>query len=702
MLVASPVWAQATIEPCPAGGVETTLSFALEDDGSTSVSLAPVFTAARPFRFAGNDYTSMFVNINGNLTFDSAFSTFTPTAVPGLSQPTIAPYFADVDLRDRAGEVNPGEIRYCVDAVGNRVMVTWDSVVHYNATAATTDYTRVNTFQVILTPRMICGEAGVEAEYRYNELVWYVGTASGGLPDGTCADGTVGMSCFPAVAGVDYGDTVTATQLPGSLTTEVNSTLLTMSNVGMPGVWRIEINPSSIPSCGNGTVDGSCEDCDDSGESATCDSDCTFVMCGDGLLNTTAGETCDAGGETDTCDDDCTPPMCGDDNLNMAAGETCDDGNTADDDGCSSTCQIEGCGDGIVQTGEDCDDAGESATCDIDCTTPMCGDDVLNTTAGETCDSGGVNTADCDSDCSAPMCGDGLVNEAAGEVCDASGAATADCDSDCTAVECGDGRVNEAAGEECDDGGDNSDELPDACRTTCAAASCGDGVLDTGEGCDLGEDNGPDSLCSAECVPATCGDGIVNAGEECDEGEANSDEPGATCRTSCRSAGCGDAIVDPGEACDDGGENSDTVADACRTTCAAAGCGDGVVDSGESCDEGDANSDTAADACRTTCAPASCGDGVTDTGEECDDGNDADGDGCSARCANEVAVPDAGPGVDAGTDAGNADAGTDAGTPSAPGTFSGGALCSAGAMGGGDATWVLAIGLFFFLRRRRR
>jgi hypothetical protein len=54
------------------------------------------------------------------------------------------------------------------------------------------------------------------------------------------------------------------------------------------------------------------EACDDGGESATCDVDCTPRLCGDGTINTTAGETCDAGAETTTCDADCTAVSCGD------------------------------------------------------------------------------------------------------------------------------------------------------------------------------------------------------------------------------------------------------------------------------------------------------------------------------------------------------------------------------------------------------
>jgi hypothetical protein len=58
------------------------------------------------------------------------------------------------------------------------------------------------------------------------------------------------------------------------------------------------------------------------------------------------------------------------------------------------------CGDGIVEGAEDCDPppgAEDSATCDDDCTTPMCGDG-------------------CDNNCTATACGNGIVT--AGETCD--------------------------------------------------------------------------------------------------------------------------------------------------------------------------------------------------------------------------------------------------------------------------------------------
>lgn len=53
--------------------------------------------------------------------------------------------------------------------------------------------------------------------------------------------------------------------------------------------------------CGNGKPDPG-EDCDDGGESAACNADCTTSTCGDGVLNKAAGETCDTVASTQTCD----------------------------------------------------------------------------------------------------------------------------------------------------------------------------------------------------------------------------------------------------------------------------------------------------------------------------------------------------------------------------------------------------------------
>ena len=103
--------------------------------------------------------------------------------------------------------------------------------------------------------------------------------------------------------------------------------------------------PSCLPEeCGDSIVNPdppSGEECDD-GNSVSgdgCDANCT-IECGNGNLD--SGEDCDTSGESATCDDDCTFPECGDTNVNEFDGEACDDGNTVQCDGCSN-CFIELC-----------------------------------------------------------------------------------------------------------------------------------------------------------------------------------------------------------------------------------------------------------------------------------------------------------------------------------------------------------------------
>jgi cysteine-rich repeat protein len=102
------------------------------------------------------------------------------------------------------------------------------------------------------------------------------------------------------------------------------------------------------PACGDEVKDDG-EECDGGGvdgiaaDRASCDSDCTAVVCGDGHTNTAANETCDTGVDgtpTDSasCDSDCTAVVCGDGHRNTVS-EECDDGNTTAGDGCDAECK---------------------------------------------------------------------------------------------------------------------------------------------------------------------------------------------------------------------------------------------------------------------------------------------------------------------------------------------------------------------------
>ena len=120
--------------------------------------------------------------------------------------------------------------------------------------------------------------------------------------------------------------------------------------------------------------------------------------------------------------------------------------------------------------------------------------------------------------------------------------------------------------------------------------------------------NASASVTTGSCV--SCGNSIVEAGEQCDDGAQNGVCP-ATCSLSCTPNNCG----------------------------APEYCGDGIVqtpnDDGqnEQCDDGNTNNN---DGCTNSCLNAVCGDSIIRTGvETCDDGNVVSGDGCSSTCQVE-------------------------------------------------------------------
>jgi cysteine-rich repeat protein len=478
--------------------------------------------------------------------------------------------------------------------------------------------------------------------------------------------------------------------------------------------------------CGDGIIDSG-EECDDAALNNddlpdTCRTNCLSPWCGDSVID--AGETCDDGQDNndflaDHCRTNCTPPYCGDNVLD--GDEECDNGIENNDelfDHCRTNCLLPFCGDGVQDSLEQCDQGQDNSdflpdTCRTDCLLPYCGDNV--TDDAEECDDGddnsnvvadacrenclaawcgdeiqdsneecdlGVNNNDempdtCRTNCLMAHCGDGALDD--GEECDDGNTADWDgCQADCVVyiTQCNDGV--KTPNEECDWGDLNNDFEPDACRTTCVFAYCGDGIIDSGEICDDGNQEGGDE-CGLDCKPYVpfCGNGWIDDGEQCDNGDDNSNFLPDHCRKNCSLPFCGDTVIDSNEVCDKGGANSDELPNACRTNCLPAWCGDSVIDNGEQCDDGpgnaneankcktdctlpecgdgvlddlyleecdwgDSNTNELVDSCRTDCLNAHCGDNIIDTGEECDDGNDILGDGCAPDCTIETYVPDPG------------------------------------------------------------
>jgi len=121
--------------------------------------------------FFGADYGSIFINTNGNVTFDGGLAAFTPTGPQGASQPVIAPFFADVDTRGAgSGVVHVNQ------SIANETIITWDHVGHYGVVDNEFD-----TFQLVIRGADYATPAGEgQIGFFYGGMNWETGDASGG------------------------------------------------------------------------------------------------------------------------------------------------------------------------------------------------------------------------------------------------------------------------------------------------------------------------------------------------------------------------------------------------------------------------------------------------------------------------------------------------------------------------------------------
>jgi hypothetical protein len=89
--------------------------------------------------FFGNNYTQLFINNNGNVSFGNGISAYVPDGPVGATSPVISPFFADVDTRG----ANSGVVHLAQSA--NQDIITWDHVGYFDA-----HDDKLDTFQLIL------------------------------------------------------------------------------------------------------------------------------------------------------------------------------------------------------------------------------------------------------------------------------------------------------------------------------------------------------------------------------------------------------------------------------------------------------------------------------------------------------------------------------------------------------------------------
>jgi hypothetical protein len=212
-------------------GVFNSYTLAGNDDSYTDlVSLG--FSA----NFFGTTYTGLYVNNNGNVTFDTGLSTYTPFGLTSnIGTPIIAPFFADVDTR-AGNAVTYGTGTY---EGHNAFGVNWIDVGYYGEH---TD--KLNSFQLILIDRSDIASGDFDIMFNYDQIQWETGDASDGSGGLGGSSAHVGYSNGSGDSGTYYefnGSGVNGALLDGG-----SDALISNSNVGVDGRYVFEVRSGYI------------------------------------------------------------------------------------------------------------------------------------------------------------------------------------------------------------------------------------------------------------------------------------------------------------------------------------------------------------------------------------------------------------------------------------------------------------------------
>jgi hypothetical protein len=156
------------------------------DDGS----FGPV---ALGFNFSlfGTIYNQVYINTNGNITFDAPYGEYNASGFP-IGVPMIAPFWADVDTRNASS----GRVSYALYA--DRLVVTWNRVAYFT-TGGAGPINRKNTFQLTIKANTAPTFTGNDVVFAYDDMQWTTGNASGG---------TSGFGGTAATVGANRGNNV--------------------------------------------------------------------------------------------------------------------------------------------------------------------------------------------------------------------------------------------------------------------------------------------------------------------------------------------------------------------------------------------------------------------------------------------------------------------------------------------------------------
>ncbi|MNJ90940.1 hypothetical protein D3C87_85800 [compost metagenome] len=140
------------------------------------------------FCFFGDNYTSVYFNGNGNISFGGTIPGFSVTGFPSLNNRMIAPFWADFDFNGP----NPGTMHVTISPTA--AVFNWVGGGYFNQ-----QVDKRNTCQVVITdgtdPLIVGGNVAIN----YADMQWTTGSANGGV------NGFLGTA---ATAGANRGNGV--------------------------------------------------------------------------------------------------------------------------------------------------------------------------------------------------------------------------------------------------------------------------------------------------------------------------------------------------------------------------------------------------------------------------------------------------------------------------------------------------------------
>lgn len=242
----------------------STLTAGNLDDGSILVDITSVFGGGG-LDYFGTNYTGIYINSNGLITFDAPETAYTPVGVSGYTSPAIAPFWSDVDIS------KGGEIYWDLDPANGTVTITWLDVAPYTGSGT-------NSFQMVITDT---GGGDFSVEFIYENIEWtngFTGDATTGFTDGGAND----------------------TELPGSgdPAALINYETADLGNGDPLGTWETDVSGGTIL-VSDGIVSGTSGD-DIIDASYDGDPENDFVDGGDGTGPNRNEDTIQAGAGNDT------------------------------------------------------------------------------------------------------------------------------------------------------------------------------------------------------------------------------------------------------------------------------------------------------------------------------------------------------------------------------------------------------------------